>query len=157
MTARYHRAVDDELIREYRLLIADVYEVAGLSRRLSDRDAAAAGATTAQWHVLSVASDGPVTVPAVARRLGLTRQSVQRVVDELLARGHLRAEVNPGHARSPLLALTGAGHEVLGRLWSASDPARRVLLDRAGVDPEDLARTRAVLHRLRDAMRESAG
>jgi hypothetical protein len=60
----------------------------------------------ARWHVLSVVSGDACTVPFMARRLGLARQSVQRVVDAL-ADDHLVAlQVNPDHARSPLYALT---------------------------------------------------
>ena len=73
----------------YRLLIADVYELEGTSRRTSESIAAMAGQTTARWHVLSVLSTAPATVATVARRLGLARQSVQRVADGLLADGLL--------------------------------------------------------------------
>jgi len=74
-----------EASEQYRLLMADVYELAGLSRRTSEAIARELGQTVARWHVLSVLSAGPCTVPATARRLGLTRQGVQRVADDLLA------------------------------------------------------------------------
>src|SRR5438309_10079220 len=92
----------------YRLLVADVYELAGESRRSSDALAGRVGQTTARWHVLSVVSDGPRTVASAARRLGLARQSVQRVVDDLVAAGQLALRDNPDHARAPLVAPTGA-------------------------------------------------
>src|SRR5215470_14028883 len=96
-------------IEAYRLLIADVYELAGLSRRLSDAEAAGCGATAAQWHVLSAVSEEPATVPAIAARLGLARQGVQRVVDDLLAEGRAASAANPAHRRSRLIGLTDAG------------------------------------------------
>src|SRR3712207_3495790 len=71
----------------YRLLIADVYELAGESRRTSEALAREVGQSAARWHVLSVVSDGPRTVGSASRRLGLARQSVQRVVDDLVAAG----------------------------------------------------------------------
>ena len=98
---------------QYRLLMADVYELAGLSRRTSEAIARELGQTVARWHVLSVLSAGPCTVPATARRLGLTRQGVQRVADDLLAARLLTASPNPDHARSPLLTLTNRGQLVL--------------------------------------------
>src|ERR1700755_3083959 len=52
---------------QYRLLMADVYELAGLSRRTSEAIARDLGQTAARWHVLSVLSAGPCTVPAAAR------------------------------------------------------------------------------------------
>jgi len=86
-----------EASEQYRLLMADVYELAGLSRRTSEAIARELGQTVARWHVLSVLSAGPCTVPATARRLGLTRQGVQRVADDLLAARLLKASPNPDH------------------------------------------------------------
>jgi DNA-binding MarR family transcriptional regulator len=145
----------DEDLAGYRLLIADVYELAGESRRTSEGLAREAGQSAARWHVLSVLSDGPRTVPSAARRLGLARQSVQRVVDDLVATGQLELRANPDHARSPLAALTDAGAATLARLVRRSDADRAALLARAGVDRADLDRARDVLRRLLAAMAES--
>ncbi|HEY3472310.1 MAG TPA: MarR family transcriptional regulator [Amycolatopsis sp.] len=135
----------------YRLLIADVYELAGLSRRISEREAAAHDTTVARWHVLSAVSEEALTVPAIGRRLGLVRQAVQRVVDDLVEAGQLRAEPNPAHRRSPLFACTPEGAEVLDRLWAESEPARRETVAAAGVTVGELREARAVLRRLIDA------
>ncbi|HEY7102937.1 MAG TPA: MarR family transcriptional regulator [Mycobacteriales bacterium] len=137
----------------YRLLLADVYELAGLSRRISDREAAAQGTTTARWHVLSAVSEEPATVPAIARRLGLVRQAVQRVANDLVAAGELERRPNPGHARSALLGITPAGRARLEALWSESRQSRIALLAAAGVTPADLAATRATLDRILAALR----
>ncbi|WP_410672223.1 MarR family winged helix-turn-helix transcriptional regulator [Amycolatopsis sp. cmx-4-68] len=137
---------------DYRLLIADVYELAGLSRRISERDAAEQHTTVARWHVLSAVSEEPLTVPAIGRRLGLVRQAVQRVVDDLVEAGRLRAEPNPAHRRSPLFACTPEGARVLDRLWAASEPRRRATLAAAGVTAAELAQARAVLRRVIDAL-----
>jgi DNA-binding MarR family transcriptional regulator len=137
----------------YRALIAHVYEVAGLSRRCSDQDAAAEHTTTAQWHVLSVLSGGRATVPQVARRLGQARQSVQRVADELVARGAVRPVANPDHARSPLLEITGTGAALLDRLWARSRPSRLDLLADAGLSTEDLDRAATTLAALAAELR----
>lgn len=140
------------LVEEYRLLVADVYELAGLSRRTSEDLARAVGQTTARWHVLSVLSDGPRTVPSAARRLGLTPQSVQRVVGDLVASGHLEAVDNPDHARSPLMRLTGVGRETLDELFARSADDRAAVLDRAGVTAGELAAARGVLRKLTGAL-----
>lgn len=132
----------------YRLLIADVYELAGQSRRTSEALARAAGQTTARWHVLSVVSDGPRTVASAARRLGLARQSVQRVVDGLVADGDLELRPNPDHARAPLVAITGSGAAVLAELVRRSDADRAALLERTGLGSADLDGARTVIRRL---------
>src|SRR6201989_2602446 len=130
-----------EASEQYRLLMADVYELAGLSRRSSEAIARELGQTVARWHVLSVLSAGPCTVPA-ARRLGVTRQGVQRVAGDLLAARLLQAAPNPGHARSPLLTLTNRGQSVLEQLTQRSDAARGRLLHHARITADALAAAR---------------
>jgi DNA-binding MarR family transcriptional regulator len=141
-------------VATYRELIADVYELAGLSRRISEREAAAQDTTVARWHVLSAVSGEPLTVPAIGRRLGLVRQAVQRVVDDLVEAGQLRLEPNPAHRRSPLFACTSEGKSVLDRLWAASEPGRRETLATAGVTASDLRQAREVLTKVIDALRD---
>ncbi|SOE02582.1 MarR family winged helix-turn-helix transcriptional regulator [Blastococcus haudaquaticus] len=141
-----------ETPESYRLLIADVYELAGLSRRTSEALARTAGQTTARWHVLSVVSDGPRTVSSAARRLGLARQSVQRVVDGLVADGDLELRANPDHARAPLVAISPSGAAVLAELVRRSDADRSALLGRAGVSAAELDAARAVVRRLLSAL-----
>ncbi|WP_199522058.1 MarR family winged helix-turn-helix transcriptional regulator [Geodermatophilus marinus] len=99
----------DDVLTAYRLLVADVYELAGTSRRTSEAIAAGAGQTAARWHVLSVLSDAPRTAAGTARRLGLARQSVQRVADDLVAAGLLARAANPDHRPAPLLSVTDEG------------------------------------------------
>lgn len=140
------------LVEEYRLLIADVYELAGQSRRTSEDMARAVGQTAARWHVLSVLSDAPRTVPSAARRLGLAPQSVQRVVSDLVASGHLEAVDNPDHARSPLMRLTSLGRDTLYELFTRSNDNRADVLARAGVTAGELKAARDVLRKLADAL-----
>lgn len=144
-----------EANEQYRLLIADVYELAGLSRRTSEAIAKELGQTVARWHVLSVVSTEPCTVPAVARRLGLTRQGVQRVTGDLLTARLLSASPNPDHARSPLLTLTDRGQLVLEQLTERSDAARGRLLQQAHITAEDLAAARTTLRTLLHSLRTS--
>lgn len=138
----------------YRLLVADVYELAGASRRTSEAFAREVGHTAARWHVLSVISDAPRTVAGSARRLGLTRQAVQRVVDDLVDAGQVELRPNPDHARAPLVELTAQGQGTLDALWQRSEDDRRRMLERAAVTDEDLARARQVLRRLLTAFDE---
>ncbi len=70
------------------------------------------GLTSARWQVLSAVarSSEPRTVAWVARDMGLARQSVQRVVDDLAAAGLLSFDPNPRHKRATLLAISDRGH-----------------------------------------------
>ncbi|MEU9131467.1 MarR family winged helix-turn-helix transcriptional regulator [Kitasatospora sp. NPDC048540] len=128
------------------LLVADVFEAAGALRRLGERTARAAGLTQARWQVLSVASATPVTVAQAARRLGVSRQNIQRVANDLAASGHAAFAANPDHKGSPLLTLTPLGQEALALVTARAAAAHRELL--TGLAEDDLVRTRSFLRGL---------
>jgi DNA-binding MarR family transcriptional regulator len=132
----------------YRLLIADVYELAGVSRRSSEQIALNHGQTVARWHLMSVLFDQPLTVASAARRLGLVRQSVQRVADDLVAAGSLERVENPDHRRSDLYSLTSAGRRALDKIVADSDADRSERLSRAGVTAAELDRARQTIRKL---------
>jgi DNA-binding MarR family transcriptional regulator len=69
--------------------------------------------TAARWQVLgAVALAGKaLTVPQIARRMGLTRQAVQESVSRLVADVLVTTDENPDHRRSPLICLTKLGAE----------------------------------------------
>ncbi len=58
----------------------------------------------------TLANEGvPRTVSQLARVLGVARQGVQRLADDLAAAGFIVFEENPGHARARLASLTEVG------------------------------------------------
>lgn len=59
----------------------------------------------------SLATQGPQTVPALARARPVARQHIQVLVNDLLAWDLVEARPNPAHKRSPLIALTRAGRQ----------------------------------------------
>lgn len=128
------------------LLVADLYQAAGLARRRGEQIAKSAGQTQARWQVLSVVSDGPRTVAQAARRLGTARQAVQRVANELAQQGLLRALDNPDHRTSPLFTLTDEGAQILQRMNSAATVEHRNLLKQ--IDPDEVLLLRTGLRRL---------
>lgn len=58
-----------------------------------------------------LAAEAPRTVSQLARDLGLTRQAVQRVADDLAEAGLAAYQPNPDHARAKLLGPTGTGRD----------------------------------------------
>ena len=146
------KPVTQEDLVAHSLLIAEVYELAGESRRSSETQARELGQTAARWHVLSVVSDGPRTVASAARRLGLARQSVQRVVDDLVAAGQLERRDNPDHARAPLIALTSQGQATLDALMQRPDS--QGVLERAELRQDELDHARGVLRKLLAALQQ---
>jgi DNA-binding MarR family transcriptional regulator len=142
-----------EAAEAYRLLIADVYQLAAVSRRSSERIAEQAGQSVARWHVLSVLSAAPLTVAAAARRLGLARQSVHRVVNEMVADGLVAASPNPDHKGAPLMSITPAGDRVLAELVRLSDADRSRRLARLGVSADELRRAGRTIRSVLEALK----
>jgi DNA-binding MarR family transcriptional regulator len=131
---------------ELPLLIADVYEAAGALRAHGQHLAAPAGQSQARWQVLSAVSEGDWTVAQAARRLGVTRQAVQRLVNDLEADGLVCSQPNPRHARSPLVRLTEPGRRALGQITQAAAGWHRVAAEELSLT--DLLTTRTVLRHL---------
>jgi DNA-binding MarR family transcriptional regulator len=146
----------DDRAEAYRLLMADVYELAGASRRSSEQIATRAGQTVARWHVLSVLSE-PLTVAAAARRLGQSRQSVHRVVGDLLTDGLVDASANPDHRSAPLVRATPAGADVLARLVDLADADRGARLAGLEVGTEQLRQARETLRAVLRALEAGPG
>lgn len=136
------------------LIVADIYELAGLLRARGERIAAAIGQSQARWQVLSAASgEQLLTVPQIARRLGLTRQAIQRIADLLVTEGLARYAGNPDHKASPHLAPTKAGADTLARLTRAARASHQELA--ANLDGIDLAVLRRDLRALLTAFNGS--
>jgi DNA-binding MarR family transcriptional regulator len=100
-------------------LVLLVFRLNGLLLEAGDRLAAPVGQTSARWQVMGVVDHGPITVAAVARRMGLRRQSVQRTADLLVADGIAAYVDNPADRRAKLLALTPSGRRALARIERA--------------------------------------
>lgn len=66
--------------------------------------------------LLELKKTGPLTVPDLARRRGVSRQFIQVTVNPLLATGVLVAQTNPAHRRSRLLTLSPAGELLIRRV-----------------------------------------
>jgi DNA-binding MarR family transcriptional regulator len=137
----------------YALLVADVYHVAGEMRRNGERIAATAGQTQARWQLMSVASEGDWTVADAARRLGVSRQGVQRIADELVAESLAFYALNPRHQRSPHLKLTERGQSALATITSAARRANQRMARL--LSEEELTKTRAALRRIITALESS--
>jgi DNA-binding MarR family transcriptional regulator len=141
--------------QEVSLLSADLYEAAGAVRQVGEAVAGKVGQTQARWQVLSVLSGSRWTVPQAARRLGVTRQSVQRVVDLLVADGLVELLPNPDHARSRIAQPTTLGLETLDRIRGAAGPWHGAVA--AQLSLAELRRARSVLQELTRLARASVG
>lgn len=104
-------------------LALEVFRLNGALIAFGDALVAPLGLTSARWQVLGAVAQGEGALPVaqLARNMGLARQSVQRVVDELAAAGILAFAENPNHKRAKLVRLTGRGETLFAeaaRLWA---------------------------------------
>jgi DNA-binding MarR family transcriptional regulator len=127
-----------------------VFRLNGLLLAEGDRMAAPVGQTSARWQVLGVVDHGPCTVAAVARTMGLARQSVQRTADLLAADGLVAYEDNPADRRAMLVRLTPRGRKAL-RTIEAAQQAWAARLGEALGAPA-VGRACALLERLEQAL-----
>jgi DNA-binding MarR family transcriptional regulator len=89
-------------------VILATFRANGLFVSAGDRLGAAEGLTSARWQVLGAIAleNRPLTVPQIARRMGLTRQSVHVTAKALIDAGLLELVPNADHRRSPLVTMT---------------------------------------------------
>lgn len=127
-------------------LIVPVIRLGGSFSRAGETIAAAGGQTLARWLVLETVAEAPATVAQIARGLGYTRQSVQRVADLLAQDGLTQYAINPAHQRSQLVRATPKGRKTL----SAIQRAQRVWADRVGseIGVAELGKANAVVDNL---------
>ena len=92
-------------------LVLTMFRANGLLLDAGDLLGADEGLTSARWQVLGAIAlaERPLTVPQIARRMGLTRQSVHATVNRLVRDGLLQLSPNMDHRRSPLVCLTASG------------------------------------------------
>lgn len=130
-------------------LIFEVFRLHGELLAMGDRMVASCDLTSARWQVAgSIDEVGqPLTVPMIARNLGLSRQAVQRVVNELIRDALLQAEDNPHHRQAKLIRLTDKGAAAVRQ--AAAVHAVWANAAAADLDPDEIARIRHLLETLR--------
>lgn len=112
------------------------------------------GLSVAQGRVLQRVAESPRTVATLARRLGLKRQSVQRIADLLVRDGVIELRDNPDHKRAKLLALTSDGQQRLEALQAAEESWLAALGSELEIqsDADDLQPAIELLRLVREAV-----
>jgi DNA-binding MarR family transcriptional regulator len=129
-------------------VILATFRANGLLLVAGDVLAADEGLTSARWQVLGAVAlaERPLTVPQIARRMGLTRQSVHATVRRLVDDGLLELAPNTDHRRSQLVRLTDSG----GAAYAAMHERQVAWVNRLadGIDRTDLETTAGMLAEL---------
>jgi DNA-binding MarR family transcriptional regulator len=100
----------------------------------------------------SLALLGPLTVPQIAQMRPTSRQRMQRLADELAGDGLVEFIDNPKHQRSKLVQLTPKGETRYRELNARFLAIASTLGD--GLSEDDVRRTREIVRRLSDEVKE---
>lgn len=138
-------------------LVVEVFRLNGDLIEAGDALVQDLGLTSARWQVLGAIALSPVPLPVahIARNMGLARQSVQRVVDDMRDDGLVHLEPNPHHRRAPLVAMTPRGEAAYEQAMARKDLWADVLTD--GLSPEALDAAGTLLRTLRERIGTSHG
>ncbi|MFG2271362.1 MarR family winged helix-turn-helix transcriptional regulator [Streptomyces chartreusis] len=123
-----------------------VFRLNGQFLGVAEELARPSGLTAAWWQVLGAVLGEPLPVSGIARAMGITRQSVQRIADLLVGKGLAEYRPNPAHRRAKLLAPTDEGRAAISRI----DPGHAAFADRLAeaMGEAELADAVRVLERL---------
>ena len=138
-------------------LIVEVFRLNGLLIATADKLVSKFGLTGARWQVLGAIamSKNPEPVARLARNMGLTRQSVQRIVNEMVDEGMLCFRDNPHHQRAKLVELTRKGKAAFESAVQLQVPWVRALSE--GISKKRLVDAREVLISIRDRLEAQSG
>ncbi|MEV2223322.1 MarR family transcriptional regulator [Nocardia vinacea] len=126
------------------------FQLNGQFLAIAEELAAPAGITAAWWQVLGAVLREPLPVAGIARAMGITRQSVQRIADLLVDKGLAEFQPNPAHRRAKLVAVTDTGREAIKRI----NPHHALMAKRLAdnLPPDQLAQTLHLMTQLSTAL-----
>lgn len=131
-------------------LALSVFRLNGQFLAVAEDIARPVGLTATWWQVLGAVLGEPLTVAAIAREMGITRQSVLRVANRLVDEGLAEYQPNPAHRRARLLRPTEDGYAAVRRIDPAHAAVAARLADRMPV--ADLRRALTALEELSVAL-----
>jgi DNA-binding MarR family transcriptional regulator len=103
-------------------LIVAIFRLNGRLLEVAQGLAAQGGLTAAWWQVLGAVLDQPRTVAEIGRRMGITRQAVQRIADLLVNGGLAEYRPNPAHRRAKMVACTETGYWAIRQIALVQHP-----------------------------------
>lgn len=94
-------------------LIVATFRLNGAIINTGDKLVKDLGLTSARWQVLGTIIDEPATVSEIARKMGLSRQNVQRISNRLIKDGFIETADNPAHRKAKLCTLSTFGKKTM--------------------------------------------
>ena len=127
-----------------------VFRLNGQFLAVAEQLARPAGLTAAWWQVLGAVLHQPLPVAGIARAMGITRQSVQRIADLLVGSGLAEYVPNPAHRRAKLVQPTEQGRAAVRSIDPGHARLAQRLVAELGVD--GLAEAAETMERLSRVM-----
>ncbi len=118
--------------------ILEVFRLNGRLLVSGDRVVARLGLTSARWQVLGAVAFAPHPQPVswLARDMGLNRQGVQRIINEMKEEGLIDFAPNPHHKRAHLVVLSRAGRAAFDAASQVQTPWVNALAE--GIAEQDI-------------------
>jgi len=129
-------------------LILDVFRLNGRLLVAGDRLVSELGLTSARWQVLGAIAyaQRPESVSSHARAMGVHRQGIQRIVNELQKEGIVEFQPNPHHKRAHQVILTSEGQKLFEAALALQAPWVNALS--SDLKPNDIAIAKNVIDQL---------
>jgi DNA-binding MarR family transcriptional regulator len=133
-------------------LVLEIFRLNGELIAMGDALVGELGLTSARWQVMGAIALArtPLPIAQIARNMGLTRQAVQRVANELEGEGFLRFAPNPDHQRAKLVLLTRKGEAAYAAAVARWEPKAQAL--GSGSSLKDIETALATLRRVRQRL-----
>jgi DNA-binding MarR family transcriptional regulator len=134
-------------------LFREVFQLHTALSSIMDKVHEQAGLSTSQHKIMGALDHiGPGTVPDMAAVLGVSRQFVQTVCNDLLSRGFIEFADNPRHKRSKLAVLTESGRIAFRQARQKENE----IIEQAmpGIDPDRATDARELLEWIRKAVQK---
>lgn len=137
-------------------LMLETFRLNGRLLAAGDALVADIGLTSARWQVLGAIALSPQPLPVahIARNMGLTRQAVQRVANEMARDGLVRFADNPHHRRAKLVLHTKKGRAAYDAVMRRYDPWAAALA--AGLGSGQIGAALSVLRTVRQRLEAAA-
>jgi DNA-binding MarR family transcriptional regulator len=135
-------------------LVLEIFRIHGALIATGDDLVSNLQLTSARWQVLGAIAlaQSPLPIAQIARNMGLTRQAVQRVANELESEGFLRFAPNPDHQRAKLVLLTAKGEAAYAAAMKRWQPKAKSLA--SGLSARSIGQSLSVLRQMRARLSE---
>ena len=136
-------------------LFLSVFRLNGRLLAAGDHLVSDLGLTSARWQILGAIAlvPNPQPVAWLARSIGLNRQGVQRIVNEMREEDLVELRPNPHHRRAHLVALTKHGESAYAAASRLQTPWVNALAK--GLDGEELAAASRIVRVLSERLEKS--